>query len=198
MINLIICGAPGSGKGTQSNLIIEKYKLQHFSTGDILRKEISDETELGKFAKEFMNKGHLVPDEVIIDMIAHKIDSLDKKTLKGIIFDGFPRTLAQAEELENLMGSRGLKTDLLIDLVVDEKELIERLLLRGIIAGRSDDNLETIQKRLEVYYNQTKPVADYYKRLGKYEAVNGMGTVEEIFSRISKAIDSVIEQNNNF
>jgi len=198
MINLIICGAPGSGKGTQSNLIIKKYNLQHFSTGDILRKEITDETELGIFAQEFMNNGHLVPDEVIIDMIAHKMDSLNKEKHNGIIFDGFPRTLAQAEELENLMKSRALKTDLLIDLVVDEKELIDRLLLRGKTSGRSDDNHETIQKRLEVYYNQTKPVSNYYKQLGKYEAVDGMGTVEEIFSKISKAIDSVIEQKNNF
>lgn len=191
MLNLIICGAPGSGKGTQSDLIIKKYNLQHFSTGDILRKEIADETELGKYAHEFISYGQLVPDGVIIDMIAGKIDKLNKSQINGVIFDGFPRTVAQAEALEELFEKRGLKTDLLIDLAVDEQELIDRLMLRGKTSGRSDDNLETIKKRLEVYHNQTKPVTEYYEKLGKYASVYGMGTIEDISARIAAAIDEI-------
>ena len=191
MLNLIICGAPGSGKGTQSDLIIKKYNLQHFSTGDILRKEIADETELGKYAHEFISNGQLVPDGVIIDMIAGKIDKLNRSQINGVIFDGFPRTVAQAEALEELFEKRGLKTDLLIDLAVDEQELIDRLMLRGKTSGRSDDNLETIKKRLEVYHNQTKPVTEYYEKLGKYASVYGMGTIEDISARIAAAIDEI-------
>lgn len=191
MLNLIICGAPGSGKGTQSDLIIKKYNLQHFSTGDILRKEIAAETELGKYAHEFISNGQLVPDGVIIDMIAGKIDKLNKSQINGVIFDGFPRTVAQAEALEELFEKRGLKTDLLIDLAVDEQELIDRLMLRGKTSGRSDDNLETIKKRLEVYHNQTKPVTEYYEKLGKYASVYGMGTIEDISARIAAAIDEI-------
>lgn len=191
MLNLIICGAPGSGKGTQSDLIIKKYNLQHFSTGVILRKEIADETELGKYAHEFISNGQLVPDGVIIDMIAGKIDKLNKSQINGVIFDGFPRTVAQAEALEELFEKRGLKTDLLIDLAVDEQELIDRLMLRGKTSGRSDDNLETIKKRLEVYHNQTKPVTEYYEKLGKYASVYGMGTIEDISARIAAAIDEI-------
>ena len=191
MLNLIICGAPGSGKGTQSDLIIKKYNLQHFSTGDILRKEIADETELAKYTHEFISNGQLVPDGVIIDMIAGKIDKLNKSQINGVIFDGFPRTVAQAEALEELFEKRGLKTDLLIDLAVDEQELIDRLMLRGKTSGRSDDNLETIKKRLEVYHNQTKPVTEYYEKLGKYASVYGMGTIEDISARIAAAIDEI-------
>ena len=191
MLNLIICGAPGSGKGTQSDLIIKKYNLQHFSTGDILRKEIAEETELGKYAHEFIANGQLVPDGVIIDMIAGKIDKLNKSQINGVIFDGFPRTVAQAEALEELFEKRGLKTDLLIDLAVDEQELIDRLMLRGKTSGRSEDNLETIKKRLEVYHNQTKPVTEYYEKLGKYASVYGMGTIEDISARIAAAIDEI-------
>ena len=189
MLNLIICGAPGSGKGTQSDLIIKKYNLQHFSTGDILRKEIAEETELGKYAHEFIANGQLVPDGVIIDMIAGKIDKLNKSEISGMIFDGFPRTVAQAVALEELFEKRSLKTDVLVDLVVDEQELIDRLLLRGQTSGRTDDNLETIRKRLEVYHSQTKPVTEYYKKLGKYVSVYGMGSIHEIFVRIAVCID---------
>ena len=191
MLNLIICGAPGSGKGTQSDLIIKKYNLQHFSTGDILRKEIAEETELGKYAHEFIANGQLVPDGVIIDMIAGKIDKLNKSEISGMIFDGFPRTVAQAVALEELFEKRGLKTDVLVDLVVDEQELIDRLLLRGQTSGRTDDNLETIRKRLEVYHSQTKPVTEYYKMLGKYVSVYGMGSINDIFGRIADAIDGI-------
>lgn len=191
MLNLIICGAPGSGKGTQSDLIIKKYNLQHFSTGDILRKEIAEETELGKYAHEFIANGQLVPDGVIIDMIAGKIDKLNKSEISGMIFDGFPRTVAQAVALEELFEKRSLKTDVLVDLVVDEQELIDRLLLRGQTSGRTDDNLETIRKRLEVYHSQTKPVTEYYKKLDKYVSVYGMGSINEIFGRIADAIDGI-------
>lgn len=191
MLNIIICGAPGSGKGTQSNLLIEKYNLQHISTGDLLRKEIADGTELGKYASTFISSGKLVPDETIIEMIAHKLENLDKDTM-GIALDGFPRTIAQAEALEDLFKMRGDKTDILLDLQVDEQELIDRLLLRGKTSGRSDDNLETVRKRLEVYNNQTKPVTDFYQNLGKYVGVHGMGTINEIFGRIVHAVDNVI------
>ena len=191
MLNLIICGAPGSGKGTQSDLIIKKYNLQHFSTGDILRKEIANKTELGKYAQEFISNGQLVPDGVIIDMIAKEIDGLDKSQIKGMIFDGFPRTVAQAVALEELFEKQNLKTDLLIDLVVDDQELIDRLLFRGKTSGRSDDNLETITKRLEVYYSQTKPVTGYYENLGKYASVYGMGSIDEISARVASAIEEV-------
>ena len=191
MLNLIICGAPGSGKGTQSDLIIKKYYLPHFSTGDILRKELAVESELGKYAHEFIANGQLVPDGVIIDMIAGKIDKLNKSEISGMIFDGFPRTVAQAVALEELFEKRSLKTDVLVDLVVDEQELIDRLLLRGQTSGRTDDNLETIRKRLEVYHSQTKPVTEYYKKLGKYVSVYGMGSINEIFGRIADAIDGI-------
>ena len=189
MINIIICGAPGCGKGTQSDLIVKKHNLTHISTGDLLRKEISDKTELGTVAHQYISQGQLVPDEMIIEMLANKIDTLNHSQTNGIILDGFPRTLPQAEALEKLFKKRGTQTDILLDLQVDEGELITRLLLRGETSGRSDDNMETIKKRLDVYYLQTKPVSEYYKSLGKYVEIDGIGTIDEIFGRISAAID---------
>lgn len=191
-ICVIICGAPGGGKGTQSNLIIDKYNLKHISTGDMLRKEIADDTELGKNANKYISKGQLVPDDVIINMIEKKFDEMDCTHKNGIILDGFPRTVKQAEALEELYAKRGTATDILLDLQVDEEELINRLLIRGKTSGRSDDNLETIKKRLDVYNSQTKPVTDFYEKLGKYVRIHGMGTVDEIFRRISEAIDKVM------
>ena len=188
MKNIIICGAPGSGKGTQSELIIKKYNLKHISTGDLLRKEIADGTELGQNANKFISVGQLVPDDVIIGMIANKLDTMDKNAVNGIILDGFPRTLAQAEALEKMLEERGEQTEVLVDLDVKEDELINRLLMRGQTSGRSDDNLETIQKRLNVYHSQTKPVSEFYKNKGKYAAIHGMGTIEEIFERIASVL----------
>lgn len=189
MKNIIICGAPGSGKGTQSKLLIDKYKLMHLSTGDMLRKEIAENTALGKVAKTYIDKGHLIPDELMINIIENILENLDKENVKGILLDGFPRTLAQAEAFEKMMDKHNEETDLLVGLQVDEDELINRLLLRGKESGRSDDNIDTIKERLEVYKNQTKPISQFYDKKGKLVKVDGTGNIEDIFERISKAID---------
>lgn len=189
LINVIICGAPGSGKGTQSDLIIQKYNLMHLSSGDLLRKEIAEGTELGKEAEKVISDGQLVRDELIIKLIEKRIDSLNSEKYKGIILDGFPRTLEQAEALEQIFVKRGTSTDVMICLQVDEDELISRLLNRGKTSGRSDDNLEVIKNRLTVYEKQTKPIVEFYKNIGKHTEIYGIGTVDEIFERISKVID---------
>lgn len=189
MLNIIICGAPGCGKGTQSDLIVEKYTLKHLSTGDLLREEIAKKSKLGIEAESFISKGNLVPDKMIFDILSKAIEEQTKNS-KGIILDGFPRNVAQAEALETLMTKLNKEITLLIDLKVDNEELINRLLIRGETSGRCDDNLETIQKRLEVYENKTAPVSDFYKNKNKYAAINGMGTIDEIFERISSVIDS--------
>jgi adenylate kinase len=189
MLNIIICGAPGSGKGTQSEFIVEKYELKHLSTGDLLRNEIKGKTELGVIAEGYISQGQLVPDKMIIDIIIKNIDE-QPETCKGFILDGFPRTVGQAEALEEILNARNKKSTVLLDLNVPEEELISRLLKRGESSGRSDDNLETIKKRLDVYYSQTAPVAEYYKTLNKYAFVEGVGTIEEIFDRISSAIEA--------
>lgn len=187
MLNLIIFGAPGSGKGTQSEALINKYKFDHISTGDILRSEIKKETELGKKAKEYIDAGQLVPDEVVIGMIENYLNNNNPQI--GIIFDGFPRTIAQAEALSVLLGKHNSKINAVLNLNVDEDELIARLINRGKESGRSDDNLETIQKRLDVYHSQTKPLADYYMGKGVLYDIEGMGSVADITGRISKVID---------
>ena len=179
MLNVVIFGAPGSGKGTQSELIIKEYGLDHISTGDVLRAEMKGETELGKIAKDYIEKGQLVPDELIVDMLAKVLDS--KAGSKGVIFDGFPRTIPQAKALKEMLNKRG----------TEEEELINRLLERGKVSGRSDDNLETIKSRLDVYHKQTAPLADYYVGEGKHVGIHGMGTVEEIFDRIKEAVNKV-------
>ena len=186
MLNIVIFGAPGSGKGTQSELIIVKYGLDHISTGAVLRAAIEKGTELGKIAQNYINQGQLVPDDLIIQLIDSLLD--EKSDSKGVIFDGFPRTIPQAQALKELLNKRGTDISILIDLQVDEDELINRLLERGKISGRSDDNLETIQARLNVYHTQTAPLADYYRNEGKHAAIKGVGTIPEIFERIDEAI----------
>ncbi len=186
MFNIVIFGGPGSGKGTQSEKLIEKYGLEHISTGEVLRAEIAAQTELGKTAALFIEKGHLVPDELIIDILASVFDT--KKGCKGVIFDGFPRTIEQAKALKKMLAERGTEVSAVLALEVEEAELIERLLNRGKISGRSDDNLETIQKRLQVYHSQTAPLIEHYKGENLYHPIKGDGTVDEIFERIKKTI----------
>jgi len=192
MTNVVIFGAPGSGKGTQSEMIIKKYGFKHFSTGEILRKQIAAETELGKIAKTFIDQGKLVTDELIIDMLAKELESV--KGAPGIIFDGFPRTYAQAEALKKLLNEKGIDVTVMLNIQVDDDELIKRLLKRGEESGRSDDNLETITKRLQTYYEQTIPVIDFYKKEGTAVDIKGVGSVEVIFAFISEAIDSKITE----
>lgn len=189
MFNIVIFGAPGSGKGTQSKKIIERYGFDYISTGDMLRRAISEGRELGKKAKDYINRGQLVPDDVIVGMIADFLD--DKKGSKGVIFDGFPRTLKQAEALKTMLNERGTDIHILLDLQVEDEELVERLLERGKISGRSDDNPETIKARLDVYHTQTAPLATYYIGEGKHVPIKGIGQIEEIFERITEAIDRV-------
>ncbi len=184
---IVLFGPPGSGKGTQSENIIEKYGYGHISTGDVLRAEMSNETELGKTAKDFIEKGQLVPDSLIIDMLAKTLDGI--KDAKGIIFDGFPRTTGQAAALKEMLQTRGGDVNVMLNLMVDEKELIARLLKRGETSGRSDDNLETIQKRIDTYNSQTAPVIDFYEGEGKLANIEGVGGIEDIFARICKNLD---------
>lgn len=189
MSNIIIFGAPGSGKGTQSELIIEKYNLRHISTGEVLRDHIARKTELGIVADSYCSRGQLIPDDLMIEILAHTIDNDPEIASKGLILDGFPRTIPQARALKQLFAERGMKIDHVIGLEVPEDELIERLLKRGQESGRADDNLETINKRLEVYHNQTLPLRDYYINEGKYNAIHASGSVNEIFGRIAEVIE---------
>jgi adenylate kinase len=190
MLNIIIFGAPGSGKGTQSELMIAKDGLDYISTGNVLRASIKEATELGKIAQDYINKGQLVPDDLIIQLIACFLD--EKSGSKGVLFDGFPRTIPQAKALKELLSERDTDISVLIDLQVDDDELIKRLLERGKISGLSDDNLETIQSRLDVYHTQTAPLATYYISEGTYTAIKGVGTIEEIFQRIDEAIQPIL------
>lgn len=187
---IIIFGPPGCGKGTQSLLISEKYALKHISTGDLLRKEIEEGTEFGKKVKSYLVEGLLVPDEIIIGMLMNGFEKAGAN-YNGVILDGFPRTIAQAEALECSLASYNKSTNLLIDLKVDEEELVNRMVIRGNNTGRIDDDPETIRKRLKVYTEQTLPVKDYYKDTGKYFPVNGKGDIEEIFSTICSGIDKL-------
>ena len=189
MLNIIICGAPGCGKGTQSDLIVKKYSLTHLSTGDLLRKEIAEKSNLGQTAEGYISKGELVPDKMIVDILSKHIEN-QADSSNGIILDGFPRTVAQAEALEEMLNKLDKEISVLIDVKVDENELIDRLLTRGKTSGRCDDNLETIKKRLDVYHRQTAPVNDFYKNLNKYTSIDGVGSIETIFGRISEVIDS--------
>ncbi|MEE1093286.1 MAG: adenylate kinase [Prevotella sp.] len=190
MKNIVIFGAPGSGKGTQSDLMIEKYGLGHISTGDVLRKEIKEETELGKTAKMFIDKGQLIPDDLMIDILAHVYDGFGKEH-EGVIFDGFPRTIPQAEALSKMLDERGHKVAAMIELDVPEEELMTRLIKRGQESGRSDDNEETIKKRLDVYHSQTAPLIEWYKKENIHNHINGLGEMSRIFGDICQVVDAI-------
>src|ERR1043166_2679200 len=193
MFNLILFGPPGSGKGTQSEKIVERYGLIHLSTGNLLREEITKKTPLGLEAKSFIDKGKLVPDEIVIAMISSSLDH--HKEAKGYLFDGFPRTVAQAKALDKLLELKKETIALVLSLEVCEEELVKRLLLRGESSGRSDDNsVEVIHKRLLVYNNETAPVADHYKKSKKFRIIKGEGSVNDIFSSISELIDKRTNQ----
>ena len=190
MLNLVLFGPPGAGKGTQSQKLIEKYGLIHLSTGDLLRGEISQGTTLGLEAKKLMDEGMLVPDQVVIGMISNKLDA--NKEAKGFIFDGFPRTVAQAAALDDLLKSKASAISGMIALEVNDDELETRLLLRGKDSGRPDDaNPEVIRKRIKEYNDKTAPVADFYKSQNKFNSINGIGTIAEIFDAITKVIDTL-------
>ncbi|MCD6013716.1 MAG: adenylate kinase [Flavipsychrobacter sp.] len=190
MFNLVLFGPPGSGKGTQSENILKTYQLQHISTGDLLRDEVSRHTPLGMEAKKFMDQGMLVPDEVVIGMISGKID--DAPDARGFIFDGFPRTRHQAEALDKLLEFKNTKINLVLALDVPEPELVKRLLGRGATSGRSDDNEEVIQKRINEYHAKTQPVASYYNEHGKLENVKGDNTIDETFKILSRHINKYL------
>ncbi|MEM7101570.1 MAG: adenylate kinase [Bacteroidota bacterium] len=190
MINLILFGPPGSGKGTQAAKLVQRYNLLHISTGDLFRSEISNETKLGLEAKSFMDKGELVPDEVTIGMLRNKVEA--NPDVEGYIFDGFPRTVPQAKALNALMAEMGEEITVLLELVVDDEELVQRLLARAETSGRSDDADESIiRNRIEVYKQNTTPVADFYATLDKTKKVDGVGGIEEIFERLSAEIDAI-------
>lgn len=204
MLNLILFGPPGAGKGTQSEKLIKTYNLVHLSTGDLLRSQIAAGTELGLQAKQLMDQGLLVPDDVMIGMIEHKLRENQTATAKfdgtasvgavstgGFIFDGFPRTVLQAQALDALLSQYNTEITVMIALVVDDEELVRRLLKRGETSGRPDDQNEaTARRRIGVYNSETRPVADYYARQGKYTAINGIGTIDTIFTMICQRIDA--------
>ena len=186
MFNIIIFGAPGSGKGTQGQILTDRYQLTHISTGEVLREKIRKQTPLGKLADEYISKGQLVPDNVVIDILTKFF--ADNPTSNGYIFDGFPRTLRQGEAMDEMLAEKNESINVVLWLDVDDDELVERLVNRGKEMGRNDDNLETIKSRLKVYYQKTAPLKKFYSKQGKLVKINGMGTVEEIFSRIEKVI----------
>jgi adenylate kinase len=188
MKNIVIFGAPGSGKGTQSEKLIEKYGLKHISTGDVLRNEIKNGTETGKKAKGYIDNGQLIPDELMITILANEYDRFGRD-IQGVIFDGFPRTIPQAEALKAMLAERGDVVGAMVELDVPEKELIARLLNRGKMTGRTDDNETTIQKRLNVYHSQTAPLIDWYKAEGLHFHVNGTGELERIFGDVCKIVE---------
>jgi adenylate kinase len=190
MKNIVIFGAPGSGKGTQSDLLIQKYGLGHISTGDVLRSEIKKGTELGKTAASYIDKGQLIPDALMVDILASVYDSFGTDH-PGVIFDGFPRTIPQAEALKKMLEERGHCIAAMIELDVPEEELMTRLIKRGQESGRSDDNAETIKKRLDVYHNQTSPLIEWYEKEGIRHHINGLGALDRISGDIQQVIDQL-------
>lgn len=190
MINIVLFGAPGCGKGTQAQRLKERYGIDHVSTGEVIRGEIRRGTELGRSMESYIAQGKLAPDEIVIGMIANYVaEHLDAK---GCIFDGFPRTTVQAEEFDKILAKHGLKVDIMVDIHVPEEELVHRILLRGKESGRADDaSEEVIRGRLKVYHEQTAVVSDFYAAQGKYASVNGIGTIDEVFERIATVIDNL-------
>jgi adenylate kinase len=194
MLNIVLFGPPGAGKGTQSEKLIEKFQLIHLSTGDLLRSEIAQQTELGMQAKLLMDKGELVPDAVVIGMIRSKLEQ--NQEANGFIFDGFPRTAAQAEALDNLLSEKNTSINCMLALEVDNEELTKRLLLRGKDSGRADDqNEEIIRNRIKEYNNKTAPLKDFYSAQNKFHAVNGIGSIDEIFNALCTQISAVYQYN---
>ena len=190
MKNIVIFGAPGSGKGTQSDKLIEKYGLEHISTGDVLRAEIKRGTELGQTAQKFIDQGQLIPDDLMVSILASVYDSFGRNH-RGVIFDGFPRTIPQAEALKAMLAERGDTVSAMLELDVPEDELMKRLLLRGQQSGRADDNEATIRKRLVVYHEQTQPLIEWYKQEGLHHHIDGLGDLDRIFQDICKVIDAL-------
>jgi len=190
MINLILFGPPGSGKGTQAAKLLEKYELLHISTGDLFRYELGNNTKLGQLARSYMDKGALVPDEVVIGMLRNKVEA--NPDVKGYIFDGFPRTIAQSIALDELMKEMGQEISGLIALKVGDEEIVKRILNRGKTSGRADDNDEAIiRNRIDVYKSETSPVYDYYSKFDKSHEIDGIGSIEDIFNRLCQQVDSL-------
>ncbi len=193
MLNIVLFGPPGAGKGTQSEKLIEKYNLTHISTGDLFRKHLNEGTELGKLARHYMDEGNLVPDQVVIGMVDEKIK--ETEGVEGYIFDGFPRTVPQARALDELLEGKGSPITGMIALDVPENELKKRLLSRGKESGRADDqSVEKIENRLRVYFDETVPVMEFYKGQGKYYPVHGVGTIDRIFDQLCAVIESFEDQ----
>ncbi len=188
MLNLVIFGGPGSGKGTQSDRLLAKYGLHHISTGEVLRYHISRGDELGTIANSYISKGQLIPDDLMIRVLENVLDSEPAKSAHGVIFDGFPRTIDQAKALKTMLAARGSRIHAVIGLEVDDEELTRRMINRGKETGRADDNLETIQKRLKVYHSQTKPLREYYIGEGKYHQIDGNGSIDGIFDTICESL----------
>lgn len=191
MFNIVIFGGPGSGKGTQSDKLISHYNLFHISTGDVLRDHIRRGTDLGNTANSYISKGKLIPDDLMVSILEQVLIDNTQAVADGVIFDGFPRTIPQAKALNEMLQKRGNKVNIVIGLEVPDEELTERLLKRGLESGRSDDNRETIAKRLEVYHSQTAPLKAFYQNQGIYAAIKGIGTIDSIFQSIQEAIDKV-------
>lgn len=190
MLNIIIFGPPGSGKGTQSARIVQDYELVHLSTGDLFREEMSKNSEIGILAKKYIDRGLLVPDEIVLAELQKKAGTLLSKP--GIIFDGFPRTLVQAEKLDQMLKGFGISLDMVLSVEVPEDELYKRLMGRGVDSGRTDDGSEIILHRIEVYKQQTFPLIDYYKQQGKLVAISGMAQVDQVYLNITKALNFYI------
>lgn len=191
MLNLILFGPPGSGKGTQSSFLIEQYRLKHVSTGDLLREEMAKGSKLGLEAQKFMENGILVPDEVVIGMISDKLDEYAGK-VNGFIFDGFPRTVAQAEALDRLLSEKQTEISKVLSLQVGQEELTRRILERGKTSGRTDDSEETVHKRIQEYHSKTAPVAGHYEKLGKLVNIDGEGSIDDITDLLCAEINNLI------